>query len=139
MKKKQTTKYKLTQIEQLVNEELAVEVLDSLNDLIREISARELVIAMPHINRIFDAMEERGISIPPALRRMIRSYASASVEVQHKILREYRIAERQAKRKEYVEKKPTLCYRCNKRPVKFDNYCGRCAEELGIRPKGKIV
>ena len=34
--------------------------------------------------------------------------------------------------------KPHLCIRCNKREVHFDDYCKRCADELGIRPTGKV-
>jgi hypothetical protein len=31
-----------------------------------------------------------------------------------------------------------LCVKCGKRERRIDEYCKRCADELGIRPKGKI-
>jgi len=31
-----------------------------------------------------------------------------------------------------------LCTRCNRRPRKFNDLCGPCAEELGVRPHGKV-
>jgi hypothetical protein len=40
---------------------------------------------------------------------------------------------------EHTESEVHMCIRCGKRQRKFDDYCGRCADELGIRPKGKIV
>lgn len=33
---------------------------------------------------------------------------------------------------------PKMCVQCNKRPAHFGDVCKRCAEESGIRPKGKV-
>lgn len=33
---------------------------------------------------------------------------------------------------------PKVCIQCNKRPAKFGDVCGRCAEASGIRPHGKV-
>lgn len=34
---------------------------------------------------------------------------------------------------------PELCSSCGKRERRFDRLCGRCAEEQGVRPKGKVT
>jgi hypothetical protein len=30
------------------------------------------------------------------------------------------------------------CGRCNRRPARMGDHCKRCADELGIRPRGRI-
>jgi len=42
---------------------------------------------------------------------------------------------------DYMSRKPmesAMCSNCHKRPAHFGSLCGRCAEELGVRPTGKV-
>lgn len=46
----------------------------------------------------------------------------------------------QVEREEAQQVEPVkhMCIRCNRRERRVGEYCKRCADELGIRPKGKI-
>jgi hypothetical protein len=49
-------------------------------------------------------------------------------------------ASKQIEREEAQQPEPVkhLCINCNRRERRVDEYCKRCADELGIRPRGKI-
>lgn len=52
--------------------------------------------------------------------------------------RQFKIAERKVQELQQVEPAPKICTNCNKREAHFGDYCKRCADELGVRPHGKV-
>lgn len=56
----------------------------------------------------------------------------------HGIVRQHKI-ESKRKREQPAQVVNLKCVRCNKRPRHFDDLCKRCANELGLRPTGKVT
>jgi len=44
----------------------------------------------------------------------------------------------EADRRHRIPHVQKICTNCNKREARFGDYCGRCADELGVRPHGKV-
>jgi len=56
-------------------------------------------------------------------------------------IRQVRLGQKRALDKHMEEAhapKEVMCSRCNKRPRHFNDLCKRCADELGLRPTGKV-
>ena len=64
-----------------------------------------------------------------------------ALEMIREMRQETKKALRGAERRHYHQTttKPILCIRCKKKPKHFGDYCKRCANDLGIRPTGKVI
>ena len=139
-KKSKTKKKQLDPILKAELEQASLEILQRAAELMEQMTFAEVILSLPEFRQMIELLDEYDLhSFSPEFIAEIRMWSSAVVEAKARILREHRLAEHNTRRHTDVQMQPTLCARCNKRPAKFDGYCGRCAEELGIRPKGKIT
>lgn len=126
--------------------EEALAIMNGLHNVGKKLTTEELVYASPvltmYMNRIRSLVGDDKIASHPefvALAKMLQAAANAVNQAES----EYNRQERLTKRRKLasvppLEMEAPLCERCKKRPRKFDNLCGRCAEETGVRTHGKV-
>jgi len=127
----------------LTDYERASAIMNAINIAIQDLTEEQFVICTPIFARYLN--EVVRIS-PPSLAKgdpefirlskLIGEAARAVVQAEHDELRKRRLAHREPVQAVVMEGRK--CSRCKKRPAKFDNLCGRCAEETGARTKGKV-
>ena len=102
-------------------------------------------VVMAHVARVRRIGKENGIELDPEYLvglEEISKDAKALDHVRAMFDRAVLLNSKQALRKHIEEEhstpKPKMCVRCDSREAHFGDVCKHCAEELGIRPTGKV-
>src|SRR5215472_6286028 len=99
----------------------------------------EAIALMDAVVHVAENMHpEMFLIATPVFYKHICDMASNVTEFQHGLDRRAKLIKRRETRPADIVQQDIKCSRCNKRPRKFDDLCGRCAEETGVRPKGKV-
>lgn len=112
------------------NADLRIELAEFIVEMLRAriASAEEAWVAL---GERMEWWQEFRAEIVQA-KREVRDDARRLKEMRARILDAPVVVERQPPR-------DLRCARCQKRSRRFDDLCGRCAEETGTRPRGKVV
>jgi len=125
--------------------EEAIALMDAVVHVAENMHPEMFLIATPvfkkHMTRINSLLPDHLLREYPEYMKFYKhvcDMASNVTEFQHGLDRRAKLIKRRETRPADIVQQGTMCSRCNKRPRKFDDLCGRCAEETGVRPKGKV-
>ena len=130
-------------VEKIDKYEQALVIMDAIHEVGKNLTTEELIIASPvfvmHINRVQSLVGDEGLKDHPdfiAFAKMLQAAANAVNQATAEHNRQERLSKRTPVPD--VVQEGRKCVRCNKRPQKFGDLCGRCAEETGQREHGKV-
>ena len=129
--------------ERLSDAEKALKIMEGLQRAIPMLSEEEFMICSPIIRKyMIEVQRLAGPEFAEAnpdfikLSKLISKAADLFNEAEQDYKRSLRMASRSPVPD--VVQEGRKCVRCNKRPQKFGDLCGRCAEETGQREHGKV-
>ena len=109
------------------------------------VSRESYKVALAVAAKIRRIAKEQGIDIEPDYVEAFDPIAKDSKQLDKlraMFDRATELGKKQAMRKHIEEEhstpKPKMCARCDSREAHFGDVCKHCAEELGIRPTGKV-
>jgi len=133
----------LFKYERLAGAEKALAIMTGLQKAIPALTEEEFMICSPLIRKYM--IEVQSLAGPEFLEanpdfvklsKLIGQAADLFNQAEQDYKRQVRLAKRSPVPD--VVQEGRKCSRCNKRPAKFDDLCGRCAEETGVRAHGKV-
>jgi hypothetical protein len=118
--------------------------LQEINDLIRWMQFRfddpdtPATLIRANLARIIRLAKKEGLKIDPEFLKDIKRVDNIG-DIMTQLDRAFRKYAKRKPEPEVIKREPHICAYCNKREAHFGDLCKRCANELGVRPTGKVT